>query len=109
MPLAGAADQMRPELASGLLHRHRAVVLRPCRDRTELELPVGSDSRRCDRNSAHDGDRILLDVVQTAESHASFACSTRRHRMTSNLALVWPAVTAAVLASLVDTGVAMAV
>jgi uncharacterized membrane protein len=94
--------QMRPELASGLLHRHRAVVLRPCRNRTKLELPVGSDSRRCDGNSAHDCDRILLDVAQTAESHASFACATRRHRVTSNLALVWPAVTAAFLASLVE-------
>src|SRR5258708_23761471 len=102
MAVAGGSDQMAPELASGLLQRHRAVVLRPRGDRTKLELPVGSDFRRCDRNSAHDGDRILLDVVQTAESHASFACSTRRHRMTSNLALVWPAVTAAFLASLVE-------
>src|SRR5258708_36414893 len=102
MALAGAPDQMRPELASGLLHRHRAVVLRPCRDRTKLELPAGSDSRRCDRNRAHDADRILLDVVQTAESHASFACSTGADRITSNFALVWPAVTAPLLAALLE-------
>jgi hypothetical protein len=40
---AGLADQVWPALASGLLHRHRPLVLRPCGDRTEPEFVLGSE------------------------------------------------------------------
>src|SRR5712672_2287196 len=102
MARAGTADQVWPALASGLLHRHRPVVLRPCRDRAEPEFGLGSDCRWRNRNIAHDGSRILPDPVETARSRTPFAGSNWRTRMTGGLALIWPVMTAAFLASLVE-------
>src|SRR5882724_5932121 len=102
MARAGTADQVWPALASGLLYRYCPVVLRPCGDRTEPEFDLGSDYRWRNRNIAHDGSRILPDLVETARSRTLFARSNWRTRMTGGLALVWPVITAAFLASLVE-------
>src|SRR5258708_17234008 len=102
MALTDAADQVRSEFASGILHRHRSFVLRPCRDRAKPELALGSDFCRRRGCTVDDDGRILLDLVQTAGSHASFTRPTWRRRVTSSMALLWPAMLAAFLASLVE-------
>src|SRR5437879_4847506 len=102
MARAGPADQVWPALASGLLQRHRPVVLRPCGDRTEPEFTLGSDCRWRNRNIPHDGSRILPDLVETARSRTPFADSNWRTRMTGGLVFIWPVMTAAFLASLVE-------
>src|SRR3982074_2228781 len=102
MARAGTADQVWPALASGLLYRYRPVVLRPCRDRAEPEFALGSDCRWRNRNIVHDGSRILPDAVEPARSHTPFARSNWRTRMTGGLALIWPVMPAAFLASLVE-------
>src|SRR5260221_11942560 len=102
MARAGAADPVWPKVAPGLLHRHRPLVLRPCRDRTEPERVVDSDCRWRDRNIADDSTRLLRDAVEGAGAPACFAGSNWRARMIANWGLIWPAMTAAFLASLVE-------
>src|SRR5258708_12326299 len=97
MALTDAADQVRSEFASGILHRHRSFVLRPCRDRAKPELALGSDFCRRRGCTVDDDGRILLDLVQTAGSHASFTRPTWRRRVTSSMPLMWPAILAAFL------------
>src|SRR5882724_12891756 len=102
MARAGAPDPVWPKVAPGLLHRHRPLVLRPCRDRTEPKRVVDSDCRRRDRNVADDSSRLLRDAVERAGSRAFFAGSNWRARMIATWGLIWPAMTAAFLASLVE-------
>src|SRR5258708_14461519 len=94
MALTDAADQVRSEFASGILHRHRSFVLRPCRDRGKPELGLGSDFCRRRGCTVDDDGRILLDLVQTAGSHASFTCPPWRRRVPSSMAMLWPAMLA---------------
>src|SRR5205807_9015836 len=105
----GAADPVWPKIAPGLLRRHRPLVLRPCRDRTEPERVVGSDCRRRDRNIADDGSRLLRDAVERARCRTCFAGSDWRARMIASWGLICPAMTAAFLASLVEAVEALTV
>src|SRR5882724_7443002 len=101
MALVDADDQMRSKLTSGVLHRHRPFVLRPRRNRAKPRLGLSPDFRWRRRCLADDDRCILPDMVQTTGSHSSFTCSTRRHRVTGSLALMWPATLAMVMVSLV--------
>ena len=64
MALTDAADQVRSELATRVLHRHRAVVLCSRRDRRKPELALGSDFLCRPRRGAHDRSRLLLRLAQ---------------------------------------------